>query len=294
MAEVIQAYPGCPTLSWVLASRICNKKEDADAFVTVTGRKGSGKSTASLALCEDVAECVSYIRGKKENPDQFFNINHVVTITKEGALKLLTSGILQRENSVVLLDDSGAAMWNARQFASWFNQALNSILMIARVYRCLIVCNSILLTHIDKSGREMTDYRIRMLRKSTITKQALFRCYYYDISDDGAEYRHHLTWHGHRIRAWVIGLPSDKLRKQYEEMRRMATDEHVEKTYSEMEERMNPKKNKRGEFIIEYGDEVRAEYEKNPNVRALSRKYGVSEHLIGKCLGDTVITRGRK
>jgi len=51
----IEACPGCPTLSWMIALRVTNPYEDSDAFISVTGRKGSGKTTASLALCEDIA-----------------------------------------------------------------------------------------------------------------------------------------------------------------------------------------------------------------------------------------------
>ena len=295
-SQPVQPYAGCPTLSWVLASRVTSPYEEADTFVIVSGRKGSGKSTLSLALCEDIAEVIAYLRGNGEDPKQFFNIGHVVSIDKEGAIRLLTSGILQKKNSVVLLDDV-SVQWNSRNFMTWINKALNDILMIARVYQCVIVCNAVSAKFIDVVARDLTDYRIRILRKMTRTQQSIFRCYYYEIGENNEEYRHHLTWHGHRIRQWVGGLPSPELLAQYRAMRQEMTDSHVDNTYLKMREKLDgigleEKKAKPGSkeyyavhpVILENMDRVKALRAQGKRTQTIVRETGLTRYWIEKIL----------
>ena len=121
MGKVVEAYPGCPTLSWMIANRVCNPHEESDAFISFTGRKGSSKSTSSISFCEAVSQDIAMIRGKGEDPTKFFNINHIRSITERGAVELLTSGILKEKNAVILLDDTGT-QWGARNFATMINK----------------------------------------------------------------------------------------------------------------------------------------------------------------------------
>lgn len=226
---MIKAYPGCPTLSRMIALRVTNPYEDADAFISFTGRKGSSKTTSSSALCEGIAEDVAKIRGKGEDPHKFFNINHVRSITELGALELLSSGMLQEENSIFLLDDTGT-QWGARNFQSPINKTLNSILQICRIYRCVIVANFILQTHIDIQARGMADFRAEMQFKNTKDQQAIFKFYYLEQGvkrGKPQEYKKYLTWHGKRIKQWVIGKPSPEFEAQMKIVRKDNTDEFV-------------------------------------------------------------------
>jgi len=292
----VQAYPGVPSLSYILASRVCSPYEEADTFVIVSGRKGSGKSTLSLALCEDTAEVIAYLRGKGESPQQFFSIDHVVTIDKEGAIRLLSSGILQKKNSVVLLDDV-SVQWNSRNFMTWINKALNDILMIARVYQCVIICNAVSAKFIDVVARDLTDFRIRMLRKMTTTKQSIFRCYFYEIGENNEEYRHHLTWRGYRIRQWVGGLPSPDLLAQYRALRQEKTDSHVNNTYLKMREKLDgvgadeprPKTGSKDYYavhpiILENAERVKAMRAAGKRTQAIVRETGLTRYWIEKIL----------
>lgn len=226
---MIKAYPGCPTLSRMIALRVTNPYEDADAFISFTGRKGSSKTTSTSALCEGIAEDVAKIRGKGEDPHKFFNINHVRSITELGALELLSSGMLQEENSIFLLDDTGT-QWGARNFQSPINKTLNSILQICRIYRCVIVANFILQTHIDIQARGMADFRAEMQFKNTKDQQAIFKFYYLEQGvrrGKPQEYKKYLTWHGKRIKQWVIGKPSPEFEAQMKIVRKDNTDEFV-------------------------------------------------------------------
>lgn len=285
----VEAFPGCPSLSWMLAKRVCNPYEEADAFIVMTGRKGSGKSTASLAIAEDTARCIAALRCQGEDPEKFFNIEHVVTVTKEGTIRLLTSGILQKRNGVIILDDV-SLQWNSRDSMSWINKALNDILMVARVYQCVIISNTVQSGYLDKVARELSDFRIRVMSKSTFNKQSFLRCYYWETSETGDAYRHHLTWHGHRIKTWVCGLPSEKIIKQYHDMRVANTDEHLKATYSKVKIKLDgaepvKKKTKEQTFQDEHMEAVRRDFISGKySISKLARKYGTSRTQIGYCI----------
>lgn len=226
---MLKAYPGCPTLAWMIAKRVTNPWEDADAFISFTGRKGSGKTLASSALCEDIAESISRLRGKGEDPQDFFNIEHVRSITEMGALELLSSGALTKENSVFLLDDTGT-QWSARNFQSPINKTLNSILQICRIYKCVIVANFILQTHIDIQARGMSDFRAEMQYKNTREQYSVFKFYYLEQGTKRGnphEYKKYLKWNGKRIKQWVIGRPSAEYEAAYKKIRKENTDEFI-------------------------------------------------------------------
>ena len=235
---MLKAYPGCPTLSWMIASRVTNKYEDADAFISFTGRKGSSKTTSSSALCEGIARDVAKIRGKGEPPEKFFDITHVRSITELGALELLASGALKVENSIFLLDDTGT-QWGARNFQSPINKTLNSILQICRIYRCVIVANFILQSHIDIQARGMADFRAEMQYKNTKEEFAVFKFFYLEQGikrGKPQEYKKYLKWHGKRIKQFVIGRPSAEFEKQMKKIRRDNTDEFVEAAQERVKE----------------------------------------------------------
>jgi hypothetical protein len=238
---MLLAYPGCPSLSRLIAMRVTNPYEDQDAFISVTGRKGIGKSTMSSALCEDIASEIAILRGKGESPEKFFNINHVRSISELGALEMLSGGALTQENSVFLLDDTGT-QWSARNFQSPVNKTLNAILQICRVYKCVIVANFILQSHIDIGARGMADFRAEMQYKNTKEEYAVFKFYYLEQGTKRGkphEYKKYLKWHNKRITQWVIGKPSDKFLADYKVMRRENTDGYIAEAKQKMEDVMD-------------------------------------------------------
>jgi hypothetical protein len=239
VSDAIMAYPGCPPIAWLIASRVCNPYEEQDAFISFTGRKGSGKSTASSAFCEGIAEYIAMIRKKGEPPEKFFNIDHVRSISEQGAIELLSSGALKQENSVFLLDDTGT-QWGARNFQSPINKHLNAILQICRVYKCVLVANFIMNNHVDLQARQMTDFRAHMLWKNTKTQQAVFKIYYIeqglDMNGKSKEYKKFLTWHGKRLSKVVIGKPTPDFEQAYKAMRRTNTDVFIDDAQRKLKE----------------------------------------------------------
>ena len=286
-AGKVLAYPKCPTLSWMVANRVCNKFEESDAFISFTGRKGSGKSTASIAFCEALAEDIAHIRGKGEPSSKFFNIGHIKSITEIGAMELLSSGALKEENSIFLLDDVGT-QWSARAFQSMINKTLNSILQICRVYRCVLVANFIMKNHIDIQARGMTDYRAEMLYKNTNTGQAFFKFFFLEQGENGQEYKKYLTWHGKRITTWIIERPSDELDTAYKKMRRENTDQFISDARAKVDEKLNHVKKPDGRIrdyanlpiVKENKDTVLAMLKENDNVEAVVKKTGLTRYWV--------------
>jgi hypothetical protein len=239
----------------MIASRVTNQYEDSDAFISFTGRKGSGKTTGSLAFCEDLAVKISELRGRGESPKKFFDVTHVKSITETGALELLSGGELKNENSVFLLDDTGT-QWSARNWNSPINKTLNAILQICRIYKCVIVANFILQTHIDIQARGMADFRAQMLYKDTKNNQAFFKFYYLEQGEKKGkptEYKKFLTWHGKRVTKWVIGRPSPGLEKAVKKIRRDNTDDYIEAARDKVNEVLMKEAEKRQDTLAGKG-----------------------------------------
>ena len=236
--SAVQAYPQCLSLIHMIALRVTNPYEDSDAFISFTGRKGSGKTTASVAFCEDLGYEIAKKRAKGEHPSQFFNLDHIKSVTETGALELLSSGALKTENAVFLLDDTGT-QWGARNWNSPINKTLNSILQICRIYKCVIVANFILQTHIDIQARGMADFRAQMLYKDTKNNQAFFKFFYLEQGEykgKPKEYKKFMTWRGKRIKTWVIGRPSPELESAVKAIRRANTDVYIEDAAAKVKE----------------------------------------------------------
>jgi len=265
LAPKLEAFPGCPTLTWMIANRVCNVYEDSDAFISFTGRKGSSKTTSSTAFCEALSEDIAKIRGKGEDPTKFFNITHIRSITETGAIELLSSGILENENFVFLLDDTGT-QWSARNFQSQINKLLNSILQICRVYKCVIVANFIMANHVDVQARQMTDFRAVMQFKNTRNQQAVFKFFYIEQGENGKEYKKYLTWHKKRIVRWIIGRPSPELESQIKAIRKANTSTFIANA-KEMMVAINEKKER-----IKNGDTSRRNFESSPDYDDLRKK----------------------
>jgi hypothetical protein len=301
LAGRVTAYPGAPTLTWMIAKRVCNPYEDADAFISFTGRKGSSKSTSSIAFAESLAGDIAYLRKQNESPEKFFNIEHIKSVTESGAIELLTSGILKKENSVILLDDTGT-QWGARNFQTMINKYLNAILQIARVYKCVIICNFIAQKHIDVQARGMTDFRAEMLYKNVKEEQAVFKFFYLEQGED-KEYKKYLTWKGKRLKWWVIGKPSEKLYAEYKKMRQDNTDDFILDAGLKIQAKLNPKKGESGRLpksindyasmpvVLDNVNKVRELKGQGVNIEKISQKLGISRYWVGKCLSIKDVPR---
>ena len=228
--QKILAYPGCPSLTYIIARRVTDTNAEDDATISIVGRKGIGKSTTGVELCTGISEDIARLRKRNEPPEKFFNIDNIKSVTELGALELLSSGALECENSVFLLDDAGT-QWSARNFQSPINKTLNGILQVCRIYKCVIVSTFIMQSHVDVQARGMTDFRAQMLYKNTRTKQSLFKFFYLEQGEfrgKPKEYKKYLMWHGKRITKWVIDKPDSKIYQDYRTLRKDGTREYID------------------------------------------------------------------
>jgi len=287
MPQPYKPYKGCPSLAWIIASRVTDRYRDQDALVLVTGPKGSGKSIFSLTLAENIAKAIAEIKGGK--PEDYFTIANVRSVDPHGTMEVLSSNILQKENSIVILDDASIS-WNARDFARTENKAMNSILTISRVYRCVLILNTPGGFMIDKIPRTLVDYSIKIISLNTYNKQTLSKVFTSELNDQtGKEYRRFLTWKGMRIRYWVSGLPSPKMFAAYKILRRERTDEHVAATYEKFilkSQQAQPKKRKNGieDIVLARNAEVKQLYATGASLRGIARKLGVTATVVDRCL----------
>ena len=181
---------------------------------------------------------VAMLRHKNEPPEKFFNTDNIKSVTELGALELLSSGALERENSIFLLDDAGT-QWSARNFQSPINKTLNGILQVCRIYKCVIVSTFIMQSHVDVQARGMTDFRAQMLYKNTNTKQSVFKFFYLEQGEykgKPKEYKKYLTWHGKRVTKWVIDKPESKIYEDYRKLRKDGTREYIDEAKRKVQE----------------------------------------------------------
>ena len=219
-----KAYPGCPSLSWMIAKRVTGGA--MDATIGITGPKGRGKSTTSLALAEALAKDISYLRDKGEPPEKFFSIRNVVSVSPTGAFDLISGDSFGTiENSIYLIDDSGT-QYAARRFAGQINQRINETLQIARIYKNVLIFNYINEGHIDLQGRQLTDVKIEVLLKNVPANQTILKVMLSETRGS-TEYKKYFRWHGMRITRFICGRPSPELESQYIALRRRETDAFI-------------------------------------------------------------------
>jgi hypothetical protein len=289
----LHPFPGVPQLSWILRERVCDPYRDNDATILITGPKGSGKSVFSLALAEELANQISRVTHLP--PSTYFSIDNCRSVDRHGSMQLLTSDVLKRKNSIVIIDDAQISI-GARRSPTLGNQMFNDILTIARPYRCTLLINCVFSGTIDKIARSLADYVISIVHSDTYTKQTVVKVYRYEVSDDGTEYKKFLRWGNKRIKYWIGTLPSPELLKQYQELRKQNTDTFVSEMYDRVVKMAEPvpKVRKGGvdQFVAEKGVAVRADYLKIPSIKGLARKYGTTEYKINRCLsGETASMR---
>lgn len=287
-------YPGCPPLSSRIAQHVCNPRASSDMIICCEGKKGTGKSTLCLSLAEQVSNEIARIKGHGAKPSDFFDISHVKSIERDGALELLTSGLLQKKNQVFVLDDV-STMWGNRRAMTTTNQLLNDIIMICRVYEIVLIANTVIRGGTDLVLRQLTDVVIKMNSRSTITNQSLFKAYLVDRNSKGEEILKHFTWIApdgkkRRINWWIGGLPSSELNEAYKKMRIASTDQHISDAFDKLQEKRGiiPPKEKREPVvhpnITQFAQKVGKMYDDRARMTDIAVETGLSQYWITKCL----------
>lgn len=243
----LNEYPidnNVPPIAWLIAKRVTNPWEASDCFILVTARKGAGKSTFSITLAEEVAKYIARLRRRGESPSDFFNVDHIKTVGKDGTMDVLTSGIMEKENQVLVLDDL-STQYNNREFATTENKGINNILTICRVFKGVIIGNCVNKAHIDKVGRGLVDFHIDIKYKNTRDRITLLTVKMPQETANGKELNKFLTYGGKRVVTWFAKIPENsETLNAYKKMRLDETIEEIKRT----KEAVQRKRDKIGEY----------------------------------------------
>lgn len=303
----LQPHPDCISLAWMIAKQVTNPKIELDCSIMVTGHKGIGKSIFSIGLCYEVAKCISIIKHKKELKqlnmedrikrvqfyiNEIFNMDHIRSVDKDGTLQMFTSETIQKENSVLLLDDVSIAA-GSRNSMTTNNKMIGAVLTVSRPFRNVIVMNSVYTSLIDKQARGFADITIEMVGIDQKNSRSVCKAYLYSVNQNsGKEYRKFFTYKGMRIKYWISYLPPKYLRDAYKKLRMEKTKELLQIFNTETEKRNNvgTKRIKRSDEIMDkYREQILQMYAEGKSLRAMTRvSPDLSIHYVNKIIATGV------
>jgi nucleoside-triphosphatase THEP1 len=236
-------HPKCPTLAWIIAKRVTNSNRTMDCTVMITGKKGSGKSTFSMNLAYEISKCIAVILHKEELKTlsgseynarltelayNYFNMDHVKSVDKEGTMELFSGDIMKKYHAVIICDDVSIAA-NSRNSMTSQNKAITEIMTVSRPYKHVTIMNTVYSTLIDKNARNFSDIVIDLLFVDEKRKRSVCKAFIYSVNQNtGREYRKFFTWHGKRIKYWFCGLPPKYFNDAYTQLRLDKTNEMID------------------------------------------------------------------
>ena len=294
--------PGAPTLAWLIARRVTGKI-DLDCTIMITGKKGTGKSYFSLSLAYEIAKCIAIIKHKKELKalsgedreikmkeyvSKYFSMEHVRSVDKNGTLEMFSGDIIKTENSILICDDVSIAA-NSRNSMTSNNKALSQIMTVSRIYRNVVILNTVYSSLVDKTARGFSDILIELVGIDKVNQRSVAKVYLFSINQiNSKEYRKFYTWHGARIIYWFSYLPPQWLRDQYRQLRKEKTDQLVDDFKQDLDDRNEKgfkRQNKAENIINTYKAEVIERRNNGESIKSLSRiAPELTEYWINKII----------
>lgn len=292
----VQSFPGAPCFAMIVAERVTNPYQDMDCIILITGRKRSGKSTQAIALAEEIAWWVAHFR-KEPDPKKFFDITtNVISVSRMGGLGMFTSPRITQTNNIFVIDDAKINLSN-RKFNSPENQLQNDIATIVGPFRLVLIYTMVFKKTIDVGTRELADYIISIKSSNAFTKQTFGKIFFFEVSDDGQEYKKYLRWKDpatgitYRIKDWIGTVPSKELLSAYNNMRRSGSVQLIEEAraqYDIISKNKSEVKLTRSElrkiWVEKNKDEVQKRRSQGDSLRKLSRDLSQPVTTIEKCL----------
>jgi hypothetical protein len=274
--------PEVPSFTKWIARRITNPYKPEDATICVQGPKGSGKSWWSLEFLYELSRELAKITGHP--PEHFFNINHIRSIDPEGIVELMTSPIMRRKNSCIMLDDTGV-MWNNRRAMSRVNTQLNDIIEISRVFQNCIVLNTInAKLMLDLLPRSIADFYVDVVMSNEYTRQTIVKIFKYNTNLwTGNPYRSNLQYHGMKIKGWVSPAPPEALAAQYGELRWVKTNQRLDNIYkAHIEDK--EKKVREGKPVDNLTPVIQKMSIEGMSIRKIAAQIGCTSWVVRKAL----------
>lgn len=296
--KVARAFPHSPSFGYIVAKRVVDDTRSSDCIIIVTGKRGSGKSIFSLTLAENVAQWIAKFAGG--TPTDYFDINHVKSVSRLGGIEILSSDILLKKHSVIILDDAAISI-SAQKHQTTENSIVRDIVTIMRPFRGVLIVNSVFHRSIDKGTRSLADFIINIVGTYPAVKQTLSKVYKYTTGDTGIEYKKFLTWTAkdntkYRMKLWVSGLPSDKIRKEYDALRMKNSISLVQEARERYKERIDKKggggtinsihqKIRPTDLIItQHGCQVRDLKSQGMSIRKIAKQLSLTPYQVDRCL----------
>lgn len=214
-----RAFKPTFNISKFFADTVCGPFNQ-DISMLLVGKKGTGKSLASLSLARLTASEIAKRRGGTWH--DYFSMKNVAIIDPERASDLI---INQEMHQVYLYDDIGLG-WNARNFASTENKDKNDIFQINRVDRtCQIfsVPNQFLL---DKVPRSLVSHYAEMDRTKRGFKSGFSLMKFFEpvtLFREGKQIQPYVSTKGQKFVQIVIPSPPMDLVTEYNRERSRVT-----------------------------------------------------------------------
>lgn len=280
-----------PDFAWIVARRVTDTARSSDCIIFVTGKRGSGKSVATLALAEEISKHIAAIKGG--TPEDYFTIDNLKTVDKSGGLSIMSSDALLRQNNILILDDAQISL-SSRRSSTKENNAVNDLVCICRPFNAVIIVNSVFHRNIDRGTRSMADYIITVQYTNPYSFQTICKLYAYSENSKGEDIKKFLTWtdkdgHKKRLKFFISTLPSKALLDAYNEKRRENSIKLVQqcrKDYLEGGEDKTPKERINGVSTIveQHRAQVLQLKNEGKSARAISRMLGLTDYQTNKCL----------
>lgn len=139
--------------------RIITSPFNQHVLLNIIGKTGSGKSTGSMYIAEQVAKYVAKKLGGK--PEDYFNILNIAVMSLDTIIPILKSLDKKRYNVFILDDISGE--YSARDAMKKNNRELNKIISTFRDSNTMLVFTTPDAFLIDIVGRKLAHFQIEMI-----------------------------------------------------------------------------------------------------------------------------------
>lgn len=195
---------------WIkyIKRRINNNK---NFLCMVTGPTGSGKSWATLSICEQL------------NED--FSVGRIVFKGSE-LMVLINSKELEHKKGIAILWDEAGIGLNAKNFMSVANRVLNYLIQTFRHRNFILFFTSPHIDFLDSATRKMFHARFETVTIDKVNKEVLIKPKLLQYNSDMKKYyQRYLKYQFEKVEIWRIPKPSQELIDAYENKKNAFTKE---------------------------------------------------------------------
>lgn len=209
-----------------------NLLEEGSFLITVFGKRGSGKSTLSMKLCELV--------------DDDFSKDDIVDNVADFFAKIAAGG-KPHKYQMVMADDFGRSL-NPLQHYDDNAQATREFFQTFRTSHIGVIMNTPDRAQLNKDTRErQANFFIEILSKNEALKQTRFKMHRIQLNlKTGKIYYHNIFWHngeltdkylGEKGIEHVLGLPAPDLMTWYKKFRQEMGNKQIKRSAERVKEK---------------------------------------------------------